>query len=141
MTRNTEKKEEQSILPSSEADSDHIHRRLREHNARYMRDTGDFSFHMEEDGKIVAGIVAGGLGDLLEVEFLYVEEAYRGRGLGQRLLAHVETLAREKGLKRVLLNTYSFQAPGFYRKLGYTEALRLAPAFDDATQSYFVKEL
>lgn len=141
MTWSTEKKEGPALLPSGEADSGYVHERLREYNARYMRDTGDFSFHVEEEGRIVGGIVAGGLGDLLEVEFLYVEEAYRGRGLGQRLLAHVEDLARKKGLKRVLLNTYSFQAPGFYEKLGYTQVLKLAPAFDDVTQTYFLKEL
>lgn len=133
--------EELSILPSSEADSETIHARLLAHNARYMRDTGDFSFHVEEDGKTIAGIVAGGLGDLLEVEFLYVDEECRGKGIGRRLLAHVEDLARQRGLKRVLLNTYSFQAPAFYKKLGYTEVLKLDPAFDGFTQSYFLKDL
>lgn len=133
--------EELSILPSSEADSETIHARLRAYNARYMRDTGDFSFHIKEDGKTIGGIVAGGLGDLLEVEFLYVDEECRGRGIGRRLLAHVEALARQRGLKRVLLNTYSFQAPAFYKKLGYTEALKLDPAFDGFTQSYFLKDL
>lgn len=137
----TETHQDLPILPSSEEDNDGIHKRLREHNARYMRDTGDFSFHIKEDGKTIGGIVAGGLGDLLEVEFLYVDEACRGRGIGRRLLAHVEVLARQRGLKRVLLNTYSFQAPAFYKKLGYTEVLKLDPAFDGFTQSYFLKDL
>lgn len=129
------------ILPSSEEDSELIHARLRSHNAHYMRDTGDFSFHIEENGQTIAGIVAGGTGELLEIEFLYVDRSCRGRGLGRRLVAHVEELARQKGLKRVLLNTYSFQAPEFYKKLGYTEVLKLDPVFDGFSQSYFVKDL
>lgn len=132
---------ETEIVCSSEADSNYIHEKLREHNARYMRESGDFNFHIEDNGRIVGGIVAGGLGDTLEVEFLYVDEHCRKKGIGRRLLAHVEKLALQKGLKRVLLNTYSFQAPAFYRKLGYTEILKISPAFDDFTQSYFVKEL
>lgn len=42
------KKMEQEIICSSEADSDYIHEKLREHNARYMRDTGDYNFHNRE---------------------------------------------------------------------------------------------
>lgn len=129
------------IVCSSEADSDYIHEKLREHNAGYMYDTGDFNFHIEENGRIIGGIVAGGLGDTLEVEFLYVDRQYRGKGIGRKLLDHVETLALQKGLKRVALNTYSFQAPEFYQKLGYTEILKVSPAFDNFTQSYFIKEL
>ncbi|MDO5415603.1 MAG: GNAT family N-acetyltransferase [Lachnospiraceae bacterium] len=133
--------EQAKIICSSEADSAYIHDRLREYNARYMHDFADYNFHIEENGKIIAGIVAGSLADTLEVEFLYVDESCRGRGLGSRLLTHVERIAGEKGLKRILLNTYSFQAPEFYKKMGYTEQLCIKPAFDEYTQSYFMKEL
>lgn len=129
------------IICSSEADSSYIHRRLQEYNARYMRETGDFNFHIEENGKIIGGIVAEGLGDTLEVAFLYVDDQHRGKGLGRRLLAHVEELARQNGFRRILLNTYSFQAPEFYKKLGYTEMLKLSPVFDSFSQSFFLKEL
>lgn len=132
---------DKAIICSSEADSSYLHEKLREYNARYMHESGDFNFHIEDKGRIIGGIVAGGLGDTLEVEFLYVEGQYRGKGIGRRLLAHVEALARQNGLKRILLNTYSFQAPEFYRKLGYTEILKLSPAFDGFAQSYFIKEL
>ena len=119
------------IICSSEADSSYIHRRLQEYNARYMRETEDFNFHIEENGKIIGGIVA----------FLYVDDQHRGKEIGRRLLAHVEELARQNGFRRILLNTYSFQAPEFYKKLGYTEILKLSPAFDSFSQSFFLKEL
>lgn len=129
------------LLPSSEEQKEYIHRRLQAYNASYMKDFADFSCHMEESGVIVAGIVAESVGDTVEVEFLFVEESYRGRGLGKALLERVETAAREQGMRRVLLNTYSFQAPGFYKKMGYHEAWKLDPAFNAVSQSYFVKEL
>lgn len=131
---------EKEVVCSSETDSGYIHEKLREYNAQYMHETEDFNFHIEDNGRVIGGIIAGSLGDTLEVEFLYVEEHYRKKGIGRRLLAHIEMLALQKGLKRILLNTYSFQAPEFYKKLGYTEILKLSPAFDDFTQSYFIKE-
>lgn len=129
------------IACSSTAESAYIHEKLRAFNARYMHDSEDFNFHIEEDGEIIGGIVASSLSDALEVEFLYVDVRHRGKGLGHRLLTHVEALARQKGLRRVLLNTYSFQAPEFYKKLGYAEVLKIDPAFEDYAQSYFMKIL
>ena len=129
------------ILPSSEEQKEYIHKRLQAYNARYMKDFADFSCHIEENGAIVAGIVAESVGDTVEVEFLFVEDACRSRGLGKTLLERVETAAREQGMRRVLLNTYSFQAPGFYKRMGYHEALKLDPAFNTVSQSYFVKDL
>lgn len=70
-----------------------------------------------------------------------MEAACRSRGLGKALLEHVETVARQQGMRRMLLNTYSFQAPGFYEKMGYQEIIKLEPAFDRFSQSYFIKEL
>lgn len=129
------------IVQSAEEQKEYIHKRLQEYNARFMQDFADFSFHVEENGVIVAGIVAESVGDTVEVEFLFVDETCRGRGLGKALLERVETAARERGMRRVLLNTYSFQAPGFYQKMGYQEMLKLEPAFDTVSQSYFLKEL
>ncbi len=129
------------IIRSSEEQKERIHKRLQDYNARFMKEFSDFSCHIEENGVIVAGIVAESVGDTVEVEFLFVDETYRGRGLGKALLEHVETAAREQGIRRVLLNTYSFQTPGFYRTLGYQEVLKLEPVFNWFSQSYFIKEL
>ena len=97
-----------------------------------MDESMDFSFHIEDGGRIVAGIVA---------ESLFVDEAYRGRGLGKQLLLHVEDEARRKGMKMVLLNTYSFQAPGFYRAMGYDELLCIDSCFGNCRQHFFSKML
>ena len=90
---------------------------------------------------IVAGIVAASTMDTLEVEFLFVEESCRGQGLGRLLLEQAENLARQDGCKRVLLNTYSFQAPGFYRRMGYELLAQQNPCFGAYSQYYFTKNL
>lgn len=129
------------IEANSDADSEEIHRLLREYNRGYFTGLRDYSFHITLDGKIAAGVVAGSTADTLEVEFLFVAAEQRGKGLGGALLRHVEALAARDGLRRVLLNTYSFQAPDFYRAHGYTEAARLSPCFGDVRQYFFVKLL
>ncbi|MGO5212087.1 GNAT family N-acetyltransferase [Parafannyhessea sp. LCP21S3_E6] len=50
-----------------------------------------------------------------------MQERFRGCGVARALLARVESQAKERGAKKVLLNTYGFQAPGLYRHLGFQE--------------------
>ena len=90
---------------------------------------------------LVAGIVAEAVFDTVEVEFLCVKENCRGKGYGRALLRYVEEQAKKDGRKRILLNTYSFQAPEFYRSLGYEELLRIDPCFKEYKQYYFHKKL
>ena len=129
------------IRPSTAEDNERIHQKLRAYNRQFMKQMRDYSFHVEEDGRIIAGVVAGSTFDTLEVEFLFVEAAYRGAGLGSRLIRRVEELALRDGLKRVLVNTYSFQAPDFYGKMGYRTLLEIAPCFGPYSQYFYIKEL
>jgi GNAT superfamily N-acetyltransferase len=69
--------------------------------------------------KIVAGLAGETYSGWLFVRYLWVSEDLRGQGVGRQLLAAGEDRARERGCYSVWLDTFSFQAPGFYRKLGY----------------------
>lgn len=53
------------------------------------------------------------------VELLFVPERLRGHGAGRRLMLRAEDVARDHGCTGIWLDTFSFQAPGFYKKLGY----------------------
>ncbi|MFJ5531566.1 GNAT family N-acetyltransferase [Streptomyces sp. NPDC093261] len=72
-----------------------------------------------------AGEPAGGLAGhtwtaWLHVDYLWVDGRHRGAGLGSRLLAEAERVAREeRGCMGARLETWDFQAPEFYRKQGY----------------------
>ena len=59
------------------------------------------------------------------VDLLAVAPEARGRDIGTRLMQEVERLSRERDLIGIWLDTYSFQAPGFYAKLGYEEVGRI----------------
>ena len=55
----------------------------------------------------------------LQVSLLWVDESLRGEGYGEKLMAMIEDLGREKGCTRAHLSTFSFQAKAFYESLGY----------------------
>jgi GNAT superfamily N-acetyltransferase len=70
-------------------------------------------------GKTQGGLWGKTVFDWLFVELLVVPEHYRGRDVGTQVLRRAEEIARERGCIGVWLDTYEFQAPGFYQKLGY----------------------
>ena len=51
---------------------------------------------------------------------LFIEEAYRGRGLGAKILSKLEERLIEAGVKHIWTWTAAYEAPGFYKKQGYT---------------------
>jgi GNAT superfamily N-acetyltransferase len=76
--------------------------------------------------KDAAGTIVGGLWGRtgygwMFVEFLAVPDSLRGRGIGARLMEAGEAVARERGCVGAWLTTFSFQARGFYEKLGYSQ--------------------
>jgi GNAT superfamily N-acetyltransferase len=75
----------------------------------------------DADGAVTGGLWARITYDWMFLELLVVPAALRGQGLGRRLLAAAEQQARAAGCRGVWLDTFSFQAPAFYRKLGYSE--------------------
>jgi len=70
-------------------------------------------------GTPCAGLVADVYGGWLSVHALWVDERHRGLGLGHALLADAEQQARALGAHSVMLDTFSWQAEGFYLKQGY----------------------
>jgi GNAT superfamily N-acetyltransferase len=77
------------------------------------------------DGAAQAVLHAVTFFDWLSLSFLWVEAPYRRQGVGSRLLAQAEDVARSRGAANAYLDTFTFQAPAFYYKHGYREFGRL----------------
>ena len=75
----------------------------------------------------------------LFTELLFLPEEFRGRGLGADILGRAEAEARARGCTGAWLDTFEFQARGFYERLGY----RVFGQIDDhppGRARYFMKK-
>ncbi|ATO19864.1 GNAT family N-acetyltransferase [Acinetobacter sp. LoGeW2-3] len=59
----------------------------------------------------------------LRIQAFVVDEAYRGQGVGKRLIAAIEDLAKQRGLKLIQVNSGNreerLSAHAFYQSLGF----------------------
>jgi ribosomal protein S18 acetylase RimI-like enzyme len=70
-------------------------------------------------GAIWAGATGYTWGGCCYISHLWVQESERARGVGTALLKSVERYAESNACKVILLATHTFQAPGFYERMGY----------------------
>ena len=95
----------------------------------------------DQQGNLIAGMVAETFGNWLEIEYLYVQEDFRGQGIGSNILNRAEKEARERKCKYSFVNTYQFQAPDFYKKHGYEEVFALKEYPYTGERYYYTKAL
>jgi GNAT superfamily N-acetyltransferase len=82
----------------------------------------DYGFLLrDEAGSILGGLTGYVLYDWMFIQFVSVAAELRGQGLGKMLMQKAEDWAREQGLGGMWLDTFAFQAPDFYRSLGFVE--------------------
>lgn len=122
--------------------------------AKIIEETRRFNLqHMPQDvqslcifdrlacGEIVAGLTGKTYWNYLDIAFLWVADAYRDQGRATALMHAAEKEAVERGCEYVLVDTYSFQALGFYQKLGYVEYGTLAGFTGRHTRHYLHRTL
>ncbi|MWA11664.1 GNAT family N-acetyltransferase [Streptomyces sp. BA2] len=91
---------------------------------------------LERTEGLVGGLAGHTWGRWLHVNYLWVSTKHQGAGLGAQLLAEAERIAREE---RECLNsrveTWDFQAPGFYRGQGY-EVVSVIPDYPQGAKEF-----
>ena len=75
----------------------------------------------------------------LYVQLLAVPDALRGLGLGRRLMADAEEEALRRGCRAAWLDTFEFQARGFYERLGYS-CFATLPEYPKGYSRYFLQK-
>ncbi|HLL37877.1 GNAT family N-acetyltransferase [Streptomyces sp.] len=91
---------------------------------------------LDAEGELAGGLVGHTWATWLQVTYLWVDERHRGAGLGGRLLAEAERIARdERDCGAARLETWDFQAPEFYKKQGY-EVVCVIPDYPPGITEY-----
>lgn len=80
-----------------------------------------FAIHVEnEDHNIIGGIAGNYANDYMTVEWAWIDQQHRLQGLGKTIFKQLDEFAKSKKCKYIDVETLSFQAKGFYEKLGFS---------------------
>lgn len=115
---------------------------LNEYNSSFGLDTATIDLFLFA-AKNKKGKTVGGVQGCIQSKWLTVFTLYSSKeekGIGTKLMERVEKYAKEKGCKGIQLSTLTFQAPDFYRKLGYEVCGAVENYCGNYTNFYLKKE-
>jgi len=78
----------------------------------------------DTEGELVGGLTAWVWGSCCAIDMLWVREDQRHAGWGSKLLRAAEKESARRGCTEVIVSSFTFQAPDFYRGHGYRETGR-----------------
>lgn len=93
----------------------------------------------DENGAVLGGLWGKTAYDWMFVELLAIAPELRGRDHGTALMREAERVARARGCAGIWLDSYSFQARGFYEKLGY-EVFGSIPGHPRGGERFFFRK-
>lgn len=78
-----------------------------------------------------------------EIKRVYVEEAFRGSGIAEKIISTLEGYARQNGKTSIYLETgiLQYAALQFYKKLGYKERTQFGSYMANGLSVFFEKKI
>lgn len=73
-----------------------------------------------DDEEVLGGLWALSLWGSFYIALVVTPQSARGQGLGSELMAQAQAEAIARGCRMMWLDTYAFQARGFYERLGFS---------------------
>lgn len=93
----------------------------------------------DAQGTLRGGLLGSFAWGWLQVDLLWVDETFRGRGHGRALLEQAESLAVSRGCRHARLDSFDFGALPLYQKLGYVIYGRL-DGYPEGHTQYFLRK-
>ena len=133
-----------TIIDLNDEQVEDIEERLEAFDESYITYKMDGEIHIgiEDDGKLVAGLNAYITNfKILYVSTVFVDEEYRRKGLGARLMREMEKRAAAMGVNMIRLDTYDWQGKEFYETLGYECVGHYENKEDGFSEYFYLKRL
>jgi len=132
------------IIDLNEEQVEDIEDRLSAFDENYItyKMDGCIQIGIEEDGKLIAGLDACITAfKILYVSTVFVDEAYRRKGIGARLIREMEKRAVKMGVNTIRLDTFNWQGKEFYEALGYECVGHYDNTEDGYAEYFFLKRI
>lgn len=101
-----------------------------------------FSVFARNDlNEVIGGVRCICYWNTLHIELLWLSEACRGQGIGNKLVKQAELFAIENGFGKAFVETTSWQAKPFYEKAGYEHVATLPDRPKGYSSHYLTKTL
>ena len=133
-----------TIIDLNEEQVEDIEERLEDFDESYItyKMDGEIRIGIEDNGKLVAGLDACITNfKILYVSTVFVDEEYRRKGLGARLMREMEKRAAAMGVNMIRLDTYDWQGKEFYETLGYECVGHYENREDGFSEYFYLKRL
>ena len=133
-----------TIIDLNQEQVEDIEERLEDFDESYItyKMDGEIQIGIEDDGKLVAGLDACITNfKILYVSTVFVDEEYRRKGLGARLMREMEKRAAAMGVNNIRLDTYDWQGKEFYETLGYECVGHYENKEDGFSEYFYLKRL
>ena len=103
---------------------------------------GCIQIGVQDDGKLIAGLVACITAfKILYVSSVFVDEEYRRKGIGARMIREMEKRAMAMGVNTVRLDTFNWQGKDFYEALDYQCVGHYDNAEEGYSEYFFLKRI
>ena len=133
-----------TLIDLNEEQVEDIEERLEDFDESYItyKMDGEIRIGIEDNGKLVAGLDACITNfKILYVSTVFVDEEYRRKGLGARLMREMEKRAAAMGVNMIRLDTYDWQGKEFYETLGYECVGHYENKEDGFSEYFYLKRL
>ncbi len=133
-----------AMIALNEEQVEDIESRLSSYDENYItyKMDGCIQIGVEDDGKLIAGLDACITAfKILYVSTVFVDEEYRRKGIGARMIREMEKRALAMGVNTVRLDTFNWQGKEFYEAMGYECAGHYDNPEDGSSEYFFLTRI